>query len=213
MPGPLILPAIPWIGKAIGIGLGTLATYPLVKNATESVREYVQDIDLPSFNKPSIKLSSEPAVATYEPDNHTNLLRSRSTSPYIDEEPASISSLGVNTPGFHASGNYYMPENVTYTISGTGNAVAPVIPPKNDDEEKRKKEEDEKKKEKNKFLNKAWKGTKDFMKGASLMGMGALGGFAGGAIWGTTNANNTIEGSYPAFPEDNVIEEQPQKQE
>lgn len=101
MPGPLILPALPWIGKALIGTLGTLGLYPVIKNTTESAREYVRDIDLPSFNKPSIKLSSEPAVATHEPDNHTNLLRSRSTSPYIDDESASISSLtGIDNIGF-----------------------------------------------------------------------------------------------------------------
>ena len=194
MPGPLILPAIPWIGKAIGIGLGTLATYPLVKNATESVKDYVQNTDF-SFNKPSIKLSSEPAVATYEPDNHTNLLRSRSISPYIDEEPASISSLGVNTPGFHASDNYWnTPENITYTISGAGNAAAPITPlQNNDDDEKRKKEDDEKKKEKKKLRNE-----KNKIRAKWLLGGTGLG-FAGGTYMVTSMLGNNDNEKIPEY--------------
>lgn len=191
MPGPLILPAIPWIGKAIGIGLGTLATYPLVKNATESVREYVQDIDLPSFDRP-LKFSSEPAVATYEPDNHTNILRSKSISPYIDEEPASISSLGVNTPGFHASDNYWnMPENVVYTTNSTSNAVTP--PPQNNDDEKRKKEDDEKKKEKKKLRNE-----KNKIRAKWLLGGAGLG-FAGGTYMVTSMLGNNDDEEIPEY--------------
>lgn len=52
MPAPLLLPALPWLAKAGLVGLGAIASYPVVKKVTESIRtsdkpDFMRDIYIP----------------------------------------------------------------------------------------------------------------------------------------------------------------------
>lgn len=139
MPVPL-LPALPWVGKAL-LGLGaTLGLYPAIKKTTESAREYVQSTDFPSFNRSSTKSSSSgPAVATYEPDNHTNVLVTRPVNPYIGEEAAPISAL---TRTNNWDDDYWSRPSSTLENYGDFDYITgdiPVAPaPKGDDDNNKK---------------------------------------------------------------------------
>ncbi len=148
MPIPL-LPALPWVGKAL-LGLGaTLGLYPAIKKTTESAREYVQNTDFPSFNRSSTKSSSGPAIATYEPDNHTNLLITRPISPYIGEEAAPISSL---TRTNNWDDNYWSRPSSSWDTDVdyiTGDTPAPA--PKEDDNDKKGNNNNNNNKNKNNF--------------------------------------------------------------
>ena len=174
MPIPL-LPALPWIGKALigtlGIGYGVKSAvdnrdsynFDFVDNIKKNVTTASLPLVLPYYAYKARK--SRPAVATYEPDNHTNLLITKPTSPYIDEEAASISSLTRTNnwdDSYWSRPSSSWDTDVNYVTGGT-----PAPAPKGNDNNNNNNNNNNKNNNKNGF---PW-GT------ASILGLGAYTGW------------------------------------